>query len=582
MVNLGDKPFFLNQEQIEWVENTIMEMTLEEKLSQLMILLDAGRKKDDDAIRKTLERSRQGGLRWQGGNAEEVYFQNTTYQKHSEIPLLIACNCDDGGNGALPEGTFVATAAEAAADGSGETAYAMGLVAAREAGSVGCNWMFNPVTDIYMNWRNTIVNTRCFGDNADTVIHNARAFIRGVRTGNPDMACCCKHFPGDGVEELDQHLVLGINGLSVDRWNTTFGKVYENMIADGIESIMIGHFAFPAMSRALRPAIKDAEIMPATLAPEIITDLLRGRLGFNGVVVTDATHMVGFAAVMRRGDALPQAIASGCDMILFANDLSEDLRYLKDGYTNGIITEERLGDALRRILGLKAKLKLNDRAACIPPASLRDKWVGCPEHKSYTVQAAERCVTLVKDSRNYLPIDPEKQKRAMLVYVQSTPVSKGYNGDPVKDIVIEELEKAGFAVTAAANFHDLEAANGPSPGNFGEMRRHGSREAFRAEYDVVFVVLNIKGYAQENNVRVRWSCSHSNELPWYIPEVPTIGISLNYTNHLIDVPQLKAFVNAYGSCRENIRAAVGRICGRSEFKGTASETVFCGRWETRL
>ncbi len=110
----------------------------------------------------------------------------------------------------------------------------------------------------------------------------------------------------------------------------------------------------------------------------------------------------------------------------------------------------------------------------------------------------------------------------------------------------------------------------------------GKMEQFRADYDVVFLVINVKGYAQENNVRLRWSCNHSSELPWYATEVPTIGISLNYTNHLIDVPQVRTFINAYGSNRASIRAAIEKICGRSEFTAVPSDTVFCGKWDTRL
>ena len=117
MVNLRKKPFYLNDEQIAWVENTIRDMTLEEKFGQLFVLLKATPGVDEKAIQKTLAQSHQGGLRWQGGNKETVYKQNMTYQKNSKVPLLIAANCDDGGNGCCPEGTFVATAAEC---GSGE------------------------------------------------------------------------------------------------------------------------------------------------------------------------------------------------------------------------------------------------------------------------------------------------------------------------------------------------------------------------------------------------------------------------------------------------------------------------------
>ncbi|MCF0128574.1 MAG: glycosyl hydrolase, partial [Pseudobutyrivibrio sp.] len=273
MVDLKKKPFYLDDEQIEWVENTIKDMTLEEKMGQLLVILKAVPGVNEEAIKGSLDSFHQGGLRWQGGDKDTVYLQNTTYQKYSKIPLFVAANCDEGGNGCLPEGTFVATAAEAGASDGFDTAYHMGLVAGREATAIGCNWMFNPIADIYMNWRNTIVNTRSFGDDVDKVIGNARAYIKGIKDANPNMACTAKHFPGDGVEELDQHLVLGVNTLSAKEWEDSFGKVYQTLIDDGLETIMVGHIAQPELSRKLRPGIKDDEIMPATLAPELLTDL---------------------------------------------------------------------------------------------------------------------------------------------------------------------------------------------------------------------------------------------------------------------------------------------------------------------
>ncbi|MDE7310903.1 MAG: glycosyl hydrolase, partial [Eubacterium sp.] len=456
----------------------------------------------------------------------------------------------------------------------------MGYVAGREAASVGVNWMFNPCVDIYKNWRNTIVNTRSFGDHAARVIENARAFINGIHQSN--IACCCKHFPGDGVEERDQHLVLGVNDLSVEEWDASFRNVYQTLIDEGLESIMVGHIALPEMSRKLRPGIKDEEIMPATLAPELLTDLLRGEMGFNGVVITDASHMAGIACMERRAVAVPKAIASGCDMFLFSNDIAEDFAYMKDGVESGVISQERLSDALHRILGLKAKLGLYKKEHVLAEPKIKDMVVGCEEHQRLAQEAADRCITLVKDTKRCLPISPQEKKRARLVFIQSTPTTRAYAGDPVKQVVIEELERAGFDVSVAPNFHDLEAEEGPKPEHMLKMMDCGTMKDFAASYDVVFLVLHIKGYAQENNVRLRWSCNHSSELPWYVTEVPTIGISLNYTNHLIDVPQVHTFVNAYGSTRTSIRTAIEKICGKSAFKGKASETVFCGKWDTRL
>ena len=114
------------------------------------------------------------------------------------------------------------------------------------------------------------------------------------------------------------------------------------------------------------------------------------------------------------------------------------------------------------------------------------------------------------------------------------------------------------------------------------MMQPGRREDFRAKYDVVFVFVNIKGYAQRNVERLSWSSGHSMEMTWYNEEVPTVGVSLNYTNHLADLANIHTFINAYSPCRENIRAAAEKIAGRSPFRGKAEETVFCGRWDTRL
>jgi len=581
MVNLKAKPFYLSDAQIRWVEDTLAGMTLEEKIGQLFVLLKSTPGVNEEQIRGSLAVSHQGGLRWQGGNKDMVYLQNTTYQKLSKIPLLIAANCDDGGNGCCPEGTFVATAAQCGAGAGTQNAYHLGYVASKEASAIGCNWLFNPVCDVYKNWRNTIVNTRSFGSDPDVVIGNARAFIRGAKDANPNMACTAKHFPGDGVEELDQHLALGVNSLSVEQWEENFGKVYRTLIDDGLEAIMVGHIALPEMSRKLRPGIADKDIMPATLAPELLTDLLREDMGFNGVVITDASHMVGMTAMSRRCDAVPGAIIAGCDMFLFANDIEEDIGFVRSAYERGDLTEARLHDALRRILGLKAKLHLNEEAVRIPdPAGLEA--IGCEAHKGYTRQAAQECITLVKDTRHYLPVDPAKQKRVYLVYVGSTPTTKGYTGDPVKQVVIDELQAAGFAVDVCPNYHDLEVENGVSPMNFVKMLNHSSRESFVGNHDFVLMVFNVKGYAQENHVRIRWSCNHSCELPWFNEELPTIGMSLNYTNHLIDVPQLHTFINAYGPTRTHIRTAIEKLTGKSAFQGKADETVFCGRWDTRL
>ena len=256
MVDLRAKPFDLNEKELRWVEDTIASMSLDEKLSQLFVLLKGVPGADEAQIRALMESARPGGMRWQGGDKETVARQNALFQKYSRIPVFVAANCDDGGIGVLPkEGTFVATAAEAGASAGTETAYRMGYVAGREASAVGVNWMFNPVADLYKNWRNTIVNTRSFGSDPDKVTDCVRAYIRGIKDANPHMACTCKHFPGDGWDELDPHNSPAFNGDTVEDWMAGYGRVYRTMIEEGLEAVMTGQISFPAWSRKVRPGL---------------------------------------------------------------------------------------------------------------------------------------------------------------------------------------------------------------------------------------------------------------------------------------------------------------------------------------
>ena len=290
--------------------------------------------------------------------------------------------------------------------------------------------------------------------------------------------------------------------------------------------------------------------------------------------------MIGMAAVANRSDYVPGAIAAGCDMFLFMNDQKEDIGYVKAALKDGRLSETRLDEAVLRILALKAHLHLYDESVRIPTHD-NLSIIGCEEHKKYSDVAAEECITLVKDTKKFLPLAKDK-KRCYLVYVGSCPNSKAYNCDPTKNVSLEELENAGFVVDACPSFYDLEVENGPNFMNMLRMMDKGNTEDFKKKHDFALIVINVKGYAQENWVRVKWSCNHSCELPWYNEEIPTIAMSLNYTNHLIDIPQVHTMINAYSSTRNHIRIAIEKLVGKSEFKGKAQDNVFCDRWDTRL
>ena len=251
------------------------------------------------------------------------------FQQNSRIPLLIAANLEKGGNGIVTEGTLMGSPMEVAATDSADMAAKLGTLCAREGAAVGANWAFAPIIDINTNFRNPITNTRTFGSDAGRVKAMGVAYVEAVQ--KLGLAACIKHFPGDGQDERDQHLVTSINSMSCEEWDATYGKVYSACIAQGALTCMVGHIMQPAYSKRLNPALSDGDILPASLSSEIINGLLRGKLGFNGLVVTDATTMAGYTTAMSRRLAVPTSIAAGCDMFLFCRNTQEDYGYMLDG-----------------------------------------------------------------------------------------------------------------------------------------------------------------------------------------------------------------------------------------------------------
>ena len=223
-----------------------------------------------------------------------------------------------------------------------------------------------------------------------------------------------KHYPGNGQDYRDAHISNNVNHFGHDDWMASYGNVYKTLIDGGLDAIMGGHILMPEYMQEIDPDINPDTIMPATLCPEIMTDLLRNKLGFNGMVVTDASHMVGMTNRMKRKDMLPAAINAGCDMFLFFNDPDEDFNTMLNAYRNGIISEERMVEALTRILGLKAAKGMHKKSTeelCGTDEALAAALQN-PEFKAVAPAISKDALTLVKyKDEGILPLSPEKTKR---------------------------------------------------------------------------------------------------------------------------------------------------------------------------
>ena len=577
-VDLQSAPFSLDDAAVAWVESTLGSMTLEEKIGQLFI--NHNNDYSPQYLDGILGNYHVGGMRYRPGPSGAVQEHIRYAQAKSRVPLLIASNPEMGGAGSCDDGTFVCTHLQAGSHPDKSIARQMGRVAGVETAALGCNWAFAPIVDIHYNWRNTVISTRSFGNTPEIVVERAKEYFDGISESRT--VCAIKHFPGDGIDERDQHVVTSYNPLGYEEWNRTYGHVYRELIGHGVQSIMIGHIGAPELSRHFRPGMTDKDILPATLSPELLLDLLRGELGFNGLILTDASQMVGLTQAMKRKDLVPATIAAGCDMFLFFRNPAEDFRYMMEGYKSGVITEHRLHDAVRRILALKATLGLHavPREELVPPSEALAV-IGSEAHHAVAAGIADKTVTLVKDTANNLPITPETHHRIRLYGVSGG--ADFTRADPLAylDIVKDELEQAGFEVHLFRTAEQREAA-GETGVNFMSVISEEATCDYAEKYDAAFVFANVKGFAQEAAIRIKWSSPMAAEIPWYATEVPTVFVSLNQPNHLIDVPMVRTAIHAHAGTREAIRAAVEKIQGKSAFQGTFNENVFCDSFDTRL
>jgi beta-N-acetylhexosaminidase len=308
------------------------------------------------------------------------------------------------------------------------------------------------------------------------------------------------------------------------------------------------------------------------LAPELINGLLREKLNFNGMIITDATSMAGMRIPMERKDAVPYTIAAGCDMFLFTINLDEDYGYMKDGVKEGIITKERLDEAVIRILGTKAALKLPEKKAdgsLYPNLEEAKKIVGCKEHKQYELECADQAMTLVKNNQNLIPINAKDYRRVLLYPLSSGESAFGHGGEDIGRMMKEALEKEGFEVEIfqpAAGFEGMSASQK-------EMADH---------YDLIIYAANLATKSNQTTVRIEWAMPMGANCPNFQAAIPTIFISFANPYHLIDVPRIRTFINAY-KCKEvTVSAVVDKLLGKSEFKGSSPVDAFCGKWDARL
>lgn len=579
-MNLEEKPFYLNKEQIAYVDNTLAHMSLDDKIKQIFI--DMAAPVNEQMIKNIVQTKKFGGIRYMNQDSKIIKELIGNYQKYSDIKLIVAANTEAGGNGACSDGTYIGQEIKIAATNDKKYAYELGRISAIEAKAIGCNTLFAPIVDINRNWRNPIVASRTFGSDPKIVSEYAKEYLRAAHENK--VACVCKHFPGDGIDERDQHLTNSLNSLTKEEWDQSFGYVYKEMIEAGCEGIMAGHILLPSYEKYFNPNLKDNEYMPATLSPYLLKNLLREQLGFNGLIITDASHMVALTSKMKRSKLIARAIMSGCDMFLFYNDFEEDFNYVKESILNNELTIERLDEAVRRILAFKAHLNLDK------PISEEDNLnlIGLDEYKAIQREVSRKAITLVKSiEANVLPISPNKYKKILVVHHDiSNPFNSfitNKNSLKYYELFSNNLKERGFEVEIYTPV--LEQLKNASSDEVREImgKLYTSKSAIKSltdKYDLVIHLANVAG----NGVVQRLDFALTKgaiDIPWYVNELPVIFISMNCPFHLMDVAQVKTYINCYDTMDHTVDELVKKLVGEDEFMGVSRVNCFGSSEDTK-
>jgi beta-N-acetylhexosaminidase len=547
-------PFNLGADDLAWVKTTFETLSLDQKLGQIMLPL--ARDLSSEALDALLAFEVGGVHRMISRGAEPLRASAEYLQSRSLIPLLMPADIEFSEKGSVGDGTPFPNQMTVAATGDPEHARRMGVIAGREGGYCGFNATWTPVVDLALNFRSNVVNTRSFGSDAQTVLAMAAAYLDGIRSTG--MAATVKHWLGDGLDDRDQHFATTHNSLDLNSWQGTFGAIYRDLITQGIPMIMAGHITLPAYTASLGDEAHSPAHMPATLNADLTLRLLREELGFNGVIVSDATMMNGFNSRGERKDLVPLCIESSCDILLFPRDIAEDLAHLKAGVTSGALSRRRVNEAVIRILGLKAAMGLH-RSTALPDVSQRDELLGSDEHRRWAQEAAAAAVTLVKDTQNLLPLSPVKHPRIVLAQLEERMSPSG----PLPPLQITRLlEEVGFAVTLYRPGDPVDAT----------------------QYDLALYVMAEEGVSGKEFLGPHWEELHglfprSMERLWH--KLPTAYISLGSPFLLFHMPECKTYVNACSAILPVQEAAVQALTGQKPFQGRSPVDAFCGLAEAQ-
>lgn len=396
--NLLNNPVYVNKQQILWVNNTLSKMTVEEKIGQLLIVgaFSSGKYENAAYVEKLIKKYHVGGvLFFKGEPVKQVKLTNK-FQSISKIPLLISMDTESGVSMRLSKSQKLPLQMIVAATGNLGNAYHISSIIAKECKRIGVHMSYSPVLDVNVNAHNKVIGMRSFGGNQEEVTKYSISSLEGYL--NNGVLACAKHFPGHGGSNKDSHITLPKITTSAKNIEAVDLYPYRKLIEKKLPAIMVGHLEVPALEK---------KKIPSSLSYKIIQKLLRNKMKFNGLVISDALNMGGVKKSGSNVDVNIKAFKAGNDMLTYPLDIPKTVAKFKSELKKGKISYARLDESVRRILMVKYWAGLGDYHKISTQNLIRDLNPG--KTIAYINKITRESITLIKNKNNTLPIiDVEK------------------------------------------------------------------------------------------------------------------------------------------------------------------------------
>lgn len=515
----------------------VADLSLDELIGQLMCV-SISASTTPESFEEYCKERKPGAIFALRRTGEEMKTFLEIANRYSPIPVIAASDIEHGpGMGLLGERMLPDCMAWGACNDA-ELLKKAGEETAKICRKNGVHWTFAPVVDLNINPNNPESNIRSISDEPGRVTAVAGAHMEGMQEKGY-MVTACKHFPGQGMDDRNSHFVTVDNPLSKRKWFSTYGAVYKEMLRRGTPAIMTGHITLPAFQPKDEGPLGP---LPATLSKALTTDLLKGKLGFQGCVVSDAMGMIGASSHCPIDEMIVRFFNAGGDMYLFPR--INEYESLKKAAENGTVTRERLLDAAARVMYLKDRARLFEDQEKV----LAEIEENIPIAET-SQKIADKSIKVVWDKAGIIPTKLTKGSKILLVnamedFFHKAPVGNEFA--PLKQVFTD----AGHLVTELF------------------VPSYAKIKEERDKYDLILVNLRFSSRdTHGGSLRIAWD---NIDAFWhtYIFQHPKVVLtSFGDPYKIREFPYVKTYINAFSATEDSQRAVAKVILGQIPAQG---------------